>query len=129
MRQALQSQRFTLRLDPDLVDSMAYLLQQYPYRYQSHSDIIRQALQEYLALRVDTPGAQAASVKLPRRCRARLQRLVENGYGSADQLMASAIRHYSQFLLEEEALFQDRFEAVDAATPTAPKLPENLVQE
>ena len=129
MKQPLQSQRFTLRLDPEMVDRMSLLMGQHPYRYQSHTDLMRQALTEYLAPRVEMAGEVPTPVLLPQKTRARLQQMMENGYGDANQIIIQAIRHYTQYLLEEEALFQDRFEAVEESAPQAPKVPEGLVQE
>lgn len=129
MKQPLQSQRFTLRLDPEIVDRMSLLMGLHPYRYQSHTELIRQALNEFLAPRVEMAAEVPTPVLLPQKIRARLQQMMENGYGNANQIITAAIRHYSQFLLEEEALFQDRFEAVEESLPQAPKVPEGLVQE
>ena len=129
MKQPIQSQRFTLRLDPEMVDRMSLLMGQHPYRYQSHTDLIRQALVEYLAPRVEMTEEVPTPVTLPQKTRARLQRMMENGYGNANQIITAAVRHYSQYLLEEEALFQERFEAVEESAPRAPKVPQGLVQE
>ena len=129
MKQPLNSQRLTVRLDPNIIDNMAQLMQEHPFKYQSHNDLVRQALDEYMALRVDSPGESLTPVKMPQKIRARLQRMIENGYGNASQIITAALRHYSQFLLEEEALFMERFEKVESSSPRKPKIPQGLVQE
>ncbi len=118
-------------MSPEDMDLVSLYMQEHPYRFQTVSDLFRQAIREFLAPRVLDPKTATLRVELTGQAFSRLSdmmRLYRN-YSKPDNLISEAVTHFAQFKLEEEALYQERVEGLEAQSSTTPTVPSGLVEE
>ena len=88
-----QTERITVRLPSDKAELIQKLIDR--GEYYNVSDIIRDALDEFLRMRFPTGGADRVTVDLPRSKVMELESLIQDGDSvSMDDAIRNAVREY-----------------------------------
>ena len=98
----LNSNRLTVRLDPERATQLEYYASQNAMTVRSYNQVLQEALDEFLERNVFAPGRSNLAISLPERTMEKLNDLKENGFGSFDDLIAEAVSRHSRNVWQEE---------------------------